>query len=205
MGGFLKYVDVFSHGLWAGALAKIVNFKKERKINVWLTAFWGVFPDVFAFAPMFIWMILNLIFGNFNFSEFHKPDNMEPVQPDTLPIFQLTHLLYNLTHSLLAFGVIFLIMFLIFRWPRWSILGWLFNIIIDIPTHSYKFFPTPFLWPFSDWKFDGISWAAPWFMILNYSVLAVVWIILFLRQKKNQCLENSCPENSSRGGSSLFR
>lgn len=145
-------------------------------MKVWLTAFWGVFPDVFAFAPLFAWMAFSAITGNFNSADF-KPTEMEPTQVDTLPIFKLTHLLYNLTHSLFAFAIFFLVMFLIFRRARWSTLGWLFHIIIDIPTHSYQFFPTPFLWPFSDWKFNGIAWAEPWFLISNYAILAIVWII----------------------------
>lgn len=177
-------MDVFSHGLWAAALAKIINFKKQKPIKVWLTAFWGVFPDVFAFTPMVIWLIYHAIIGDVNFSELHQSAEMEPIQPDTLLIFRLTHLLYNLTHSVFAFVIIFLAIFLIFRRARWSTLGWLFHIIIDIPSHSYKFFPTPFPWPFSNWKFDGISWAAPWFLILNFSALAVVWIIILLWRER---------------------
>ncbi|SRR3989339_385847 len=176
-------MDVFSHGLWAAALAKIINFKKKKPIKVWLTAFWGVFPDVFAFTPLFAWIAFRAISGNFNVADFN-PAEMEPASPDTLLIFKLTNLLYNLTHSLLVFAIIFLIMFLIFRRARWSTLGWLFHIIIDIPTHSYKFFPTPFLWPFSDWKFDGIVWANPWFLFFNYSLLGIIWLAIWRGRKK---------------------
>jgi len=178
-------MDVFSHGLWAAALAKIVNFRKKKPMSVWLTAFWGVFPDVFAFAPAFVWLFYKYFTGGINPSLFPKPGEMEPVAMDTLPIMKLTHFLYNLTHSLLAFAVVFLIMLLIFRRIRWSAFGWLFHIIIDIPTHSYKFFPTPFLWPFSNWKFDGISWANPWFMLFNVLMLGVVWLAILLGKRKN--------------------
>jgi len=176
-------MDVLSHGLWAAALAKIINFKKEKPMKVWLTAFWGIFPDVLAFAPLFAWMGFQVIIGHFNSSDF-TPTEMEPTKADTLPIFQLTHLLYNLTHSLLAFAIIFITMFLIFRRARWSTLGWLFHIIIDIPSHSYKFFPTPFLWPFSDWKFNGIAWANPWFLLFNYLMLGIIWLAIWRGWKK---------------------
>lgn len=176
-------MDVFAHGFWAAALAKIINFKKRKPVKVWLTAVWGVFPDVFAFAPLFAWMAFQAITGNFNSADF-APTGMEPTQTDTLPIFKLTHLLYNLTHSLLAFAIIFLLMFLIFRRARWSALGWLFHIIIDIPSHSYEFFPTPFLWPFSDWKFSGIAWANPWFLLFNYLMLGIVWLAIWWGGKK---------------------
>jgi len=65
-----------------------------------------------------------------------------------------------------------------------ELLGWLLHILIDIPTHSYSFYPTPFLWPISQFKFDGISWAIPWFMIANYSALALVFLSLFLINKR---------------------
>jgi hypothetical protein len=140
---------------------------------------------VFAFAPVFIWLAYQLIFGSFDFSQFGNSNQMEPSPHDTLPIFKLTQLLYSLSHSLLAFGIVFLIMFLVFRRIRYSVFGWLFHILIDIPTHSYQFYPTPFLWPFSDWKFNGLSWATPWFMIFNLTALAVVWGTILWNGRKS--------------------
>jgi len=43
---------------------------------------------------------------------------------------------------------------------------------------SYKFYPTPFLWPISGWKFDGLSWADPWFMLFNYAAIIIVYVLL---------------------------
>jgi hypothetical protein len=65
-------------------------------------------------------------------------------------------------------------------WKEWALLlgGWPLHIIMDIPTHSREFFPTPFLWPISDVTFNGISWATAWFMIANYSLLAIVFTTL---------------------------
>jgi hypothetical protein len=178
-------MDVFSHGLWAAALAKFINFKKRQKINVWLTAFWGVLPDVFSFAPVFIWLGYQWLFGSFDFSVLKNPEHMEPSSADTLPIFQLTNFLYNLTHSFTGFVMGFMIMWLIWQRPRYSVFGWLIHILIDVPSHSYKFYPTPAFWPFSAWKFDGFSWANPWFILVNYAALAIVWGAFLLREKLN--------------------
>jgi hypothetical protein len=182
-------MDVFSHGLWAAALAKIFNLKQEKvKINAWSAAFWGAFPDVFAFAPVFIWLGYQFFFGNFDFGQLGGPDGMEPSQPDTLPIFRLTHFLYSLSHSLFIFAVVFLIIWIIWRRPRYSMFGWLLHILIDIPTHNYEFYPTPFLWPFSEWKFNGFAWADPWFMLVNFSALLTVYILVRRRARRKMAL-----------------
>jgi hypothetical protein len=40
-------------------------------------------------------------------------------------------------------------------------LGWLLHIAIDIPTHSFRYYATRFLWPVSDFRIDGIAWRTP--------------------------------------------
>lgn len=63
-------------------------------------------------------------------------------------------------------------------------LAWGVHILVDIPTHSYRFYPTPFLWPLSGWKFNGFSWGTPWFIVVNYgALLLTIW---WLRQKKKK-------------------
>ena len=197
-------MDIFSHGLWAGATAKAANKnsavagKIKRPLKVWQMVFWGVFPDLFAFTIPLVWMFWNIIFGKMNFSDFPQPENMEPAARDPLPILQLASMLYDIGHSLIVFIVIFgLAAFLLrlelppslklwrtsWRTP-WEMSGWLLHILIDIPTHSYRFYPTPFLWPISEWKFNGFSWGVPWFMILNYSAIILVYWIL--RRRKNK-------------------
>ncbi|KKR88819.1 MAG: hypothetical protein UW50_C0001G0104 [Candidatus Wolfebacteria bacterium GW2011_GWA1_44_24] len=171
-------MDVFSHGLWSAAIYKSANIKVKQRMKTWLAVLFGIFPDVFSFAPLFIWLFGGLIFGYSNFSDFPSPDATEPAKPDTLLIFKITSLLYNFSHSLIAFVVIFGIAYLIFKRPVWEMFAWLLHILIDIPTHSYKFYPTPFLWPASDFKFNGFLWSEPWFIILNYSSLVIVFILL---------------------------
>lgn len=180
---YINFMDIFSHGLWAGAAYKAINKKAKKPLNAWLAGFWGIFPDLFAFTIPFIWLLWNLAFAGLNFSDIPRSDLVEPAPRDSLPIFRLTSLLYSLSHSAIIFFIVFGIVYLIFHRPIWELGGWFIHILLDIPTHSYQFYPTPFLWPVSDWKFDGFSWGTLWFLILNY--LAVVIVYLLLRNKKN--------------------
>lgn len=179
-------MDVFSHGIWSALAAKAANKKIKKPLNVWLAAFWGIFPDIFAFTIPFIWLFWNLALGNMNFSDFPRPEESEPPTEVKFPIFNLASLLYNFSHSLIVFILIFALFWLIKRRLVLELSAWFFHILIDIPTHSYKFYPTPFLWPVSDFKFDGFLWSEPWFMILNYSALAVVFILLRKKYKEDK-------------------
>lgn len=171
-------MDIFAHGLWSNLAGGYYNLKNEKKekINKFWAVFWGIFPDLFAFSPIFIWSILN----KYNI----KPENFEPSNPDTLFINNLTHFLYNISHSLIVFVFILGIIFFIKKKIYLTFLGWPFHILIDIPTHSYRFYPTPFLWPISDFKINGFSWAEPWFMILNYVSILILYIIVFWKFNK---------------------
>ncbi|MDP3794887.1 MAG: hypothetical protein Q8R13_03100 [bacterium] len=193
-------MDVFSHGLWSVALAKAVNNKKGNgttpsrpRLRIWLAALWGVAPDVFAFAPAFTWLFIQLLSGEMQLSEWPRPEHTEPAPPDGQPIFALTSVLYSLSHSAVVFGAVFAAVVLVRRAYRfrkgaraqlpWEMLAWALHIVIDIPTHTYRFYPTPFLWPLSGWRFSGFSWAAPWFLALNYSALVLVYFLLFRKKR----------------------
>lgn len=176
-----QLMDIFSHGLWTGAAYKALNKKKGYKFNIFRAIWWGVFPDLFAFTIPMIWLIFNLISGGFIVSDLPRP-NIEPAPQDTLPIFRLTSLLYSISHSALVFILILGIILAIRRQPVWEMGGWLMHILIDIPTHSYRFYPTPFLWPVSQWKFNGFSWSTSWFLILDYSLIVVTYFLLYRKR-----------------------
>jgi len=172
-------MDIFAHGLWAGAAGKAVNIKKKAPLKLkWMVA-WGIFPDFFAFAPAFIYMFASFVFPSIPRIEHPGPAHMEPATGNGLIISQFTHNLYNIGHSLLIFFFVFFIAYLIFRRPIWVMGGWLLHILMDIPSHSYDFYPTPFLWPFSEFKINGFHWGTPWFMISNYSLIIIAYFILY--------------------------
>lgn len=183
-------MDTLSHGLWAVILAKFYQKKTTIKINFWWAAFWGAFPDLFAFAPLFIAMMLAKV-GII--SPIPSMTPREPFSPDTHILFQFTSELYNISHSLVIFGLVFFFVwalryFLTQKSDQCSALpfvmmGWLLHILADIPTHTYRFFPTPFLWPLSTFTFNGFSWGTPWFMIANYSLIGLCFYLL--REKRN--------------------
>ena len=138
---------------------------------------------MFAFTIPFAWMLLSVIFGDFSFSELPRPEHTEPMRENGFPFFELTSTLYSISHSAIVFMFVFGLTFFIFRRPILELGGWFIHVLIDIPTHTYQFYPTPFLWPVSEWKFDGFSWGTPWFMVLNYSAIVLVYWLLKNRRK----------------------
>lgn len=188
-------MDLFSHIFWTWALFKTIKEKINKPINLKLAVFWGIFPDLFAFTIPISLIILDIISGRANLSDFPRPENIEPARSDTVIIFRLLSVLYSMSHSFVIFAAV-LISALAFKYATaslqkakqnlripWEISAWALHILIDIPTHSTQFYSTPFLWPVSDVKVNGISWGTPWFLALNYLIILLIYI-LFLRNKR---------------------
>ena len=154
-------MDIFAHGLWSYAIF-------HNKKYVWWATLFGVLPDILSFGILF--------FVNIFKNNFHRG----LPQIETLP--KWLFVAYNFTHSLVLFIVILLVIFLITKNWYWPLLAWAIHILIDIPTHSTRFFPTPFLWPISSYVFNGISWATPWFMLVNYGSLIIVFILIYVKK-----------------------
>ena len=203
-------MDTLSHGLWATALGKGVNLRSAKKIKVGLMALWGIIPDLFAFTPVIIWMLWQLFYHGVSFSDIPRPEIMSPEERNSFFILRLSETLYHISHSLITFLVLFFLTGSV-RWnkrkrqqhreetslktvhpqrrrytPCWEMTGWFIHVLMDIPTHSGMLYPTLFLWPLSDWYYDGNSWGTLWFMIANYSCLLIVFILLrFVRKAKS--------------------
>ena len=169
-------VDFFAHGLWAGAAGAAANLKLKNKLRFFHTVIWGVFPDAFAFLPMAVVLLWFRFFG-------------EPISPrllfsralrQALPRFLWPEELYQFSHSLLVFLAVFFAVRLLFRRPVQALLAWPLHILLDIPTHGAGVYRTPFLWPLSSYRFSGIWWSRRWLMILNYSLIAAVYVALFV-------------------------
>lgn len=151
-------MDTFAHAAWSFIIFHQTNLPL-------LAVFFGIMPDLFSWT---IVMFYSLAKG----MKFGKPD-MKKIPEWAFP-------LYGVTHSIFVFGIVALIVFLILGYFPIYLWAWIIHILIDIPTHSRKFLPTPFLWPLSKWTFPGFSWGQKWFMITNWSAIIIVILIIFL-------------------------
>ena len=156
-------MDIFAHGFWTYA---VFNKKKYR----WLATLFGVLPDLLSFGPLFAYML-------FKGLKFVKDENAIP---------DYVFAIYSLTHSLIIFFIVTLVVYLILRKFPWPMLGWGLHILIDIPTHTTTFFPTPFLWPISNLRVNGIAWSNQTFMMVNYAALIIFYAYIFYSRYKNK-------------------
>lgn len=146
----------------------------------WTAFFIGIAPDLFSFGIFFIATILKI-----------TPDIAWHAGPDNLEIVPgyVSHL-YNITHSLIIFFIVYLLAWIILKKPFIPLLAWGLHIAVDIPTHSSAFFPTPFLWPISDFKINGISWSHPYIFFSNLILLALVYIFYFGYWKRKKVVRS---------------
>lgn len=165
-------MDIFSHGLYGGAF-----FGRRSRLSYWLAFFFGIAPDLFSFGLFFAMNLLGIT-ERPDWSSGHPAEEMIP---------SYIHTMYDWTHSLVIFAIVFAIVWLIRRKPLYEMLGWPLHILVDIPTHSTEFFATPFLWPISDYKVNGHNWSSPEIFIPNVIILVSLYLWYFVikpRRKK---------------------
>lgn len=164
-------MDVVAHGLWGG-----VGFYPQGGKKFAAAVALGMAPDLLSFGVFHLsnpgWLTLRLM---------GKISGPPPLS--ILPEF-VFHA-YNLTHSLLVWAALFALFWIVRGRPPWVFLAWGLHIVCDIPTHNSTYFPTPYLWPLPTPLVEGISWATPWFMIVNYVALVAVYlgVIGFARKR----------------------
>jgi len=165
-------MDVFSHGLWGG-----ITVGRRSKKSFGAAVAFGMAPDVIAFGPFLVTRLLNQ--GTEFFSHFGK-------RPELSAIPEYVHSIYSVTHSLVVFATAFAIVWAIRRKPMMEMLAWGLHICMDIPTHSPEFFPTPFLWPVSDFHVNGTPWSSPYIFFPNWGLLIILygWFLYIKRKKK---------------------
>lgn len=158
-------MDIISHGLW-GAIA----FGRENRKLFGYSFLLGMAPDLvsFGFYTVGTW------FGIFSHPDWRSGEH--PI-PGEIPVF--VHTLYNYSHSLIVFFVVFGLIWLFFHRPIWPVAAWGLHILVDIPTHAADFFPTPFLFPLSDFHINGISWSNPIIFFPNVLLLfmGLIWFL----------------------------
>jgi hypothetical protein len=153
-------MDIVSHGLWGG-----IALGRKRWTDFVLAFAFSLLPDVFGEGIMFLLVLLG--FGNMPSLEHGHPNITD------FPVYAQNF--YNATHSLIIFIAIFAAIWIIRRRPYTLLLAWALHIVIDIPTHSFRLFPTPFLWPISDFKVDGIPWDNSIILIPNIILLVMLY------------------------------
>lgn len=154
-------MDILSHALYGYAITL-------RKSKFALAAFFGALPDLFAFTIPFI---IGVFSGGF--------------VRDGRPIFgDYVSFLYSISHSLVIAAVVFVIIYAFKKKVYIWMLGWPLHILLDIPTHSKEFFATPFLFPISDFRFDGIPWSTSYIFFPNWILIAIIYIYLFRKEIK---------------------
>jgi membrane-bound metal-dependent hydrolase YbcI (DUF457 family) len=159
-------MDTLSHGLWAIVLVKGLF----KKVNLWLAFLFGVLPDVIPFGIPFMTMILSGAKPSGDPSSFHFPSYVQP--------------LYSITHSLIIAVFVFLLIYLITKKAYVWMLGWPLHILVDIPTHSKEFFPTPLFYPISNFAVDGVNWGNPYIFFPNWILLITLLIFVFRKEIK---------------------
>ena len=153
-------MDYLAHGFWS-----YIFFHRIKK--PFYAVFFGLMPDNLS------WVIYL----------FYRMIKMEyipgPPQVDAIPQFFFT--LYGISHSLIVFGFVAVIIYLIFKRIPVYIYAWPIAIIIDLLTHTREFLPTPFLWPISKWTFPGISWGDGTFLTINYTLIFICLLAIAIR------------------------
>lgn len=165
-------MDIFSHGLYGG-----VAFGRKSKKGFWTAFLFGIFPDAFAFGLPMSHLLLSLLAGG-------EAEFIREPEGGYANIPQYVFTLYDISHSLVIFTAIFLLVWAIRKRPLLEMGAWGLHIVMDIFTHSDAFFPTPFLWPFSDFTFNGISWGQPSIFIPNVTLLVIAYGYWWYRRGK---------------------
>ncbi len=163
-------MEVVAHGLWAAAAGISASRSGLVTLRVPWAVWWAVFPDVLAFGPSFAVGLWLRVSGGVDSAAAHSGH---------LPHVHLGLPLYPAAHSVVTFLVVFAVATILTRRVVVELLGWLLHILIDIPTHSFSYYATRFLWPVSDVRVDGIAWWTPWFWFATYMALAVVYLWLW--------------------------
>jgi membrane-bound metal-dependent hydrolase YbcI (DUF457 family) len=158
-------MDFVSHALWGG-----VSFGRKNKRTYLLAAGISILPDILTEGLFFGLYLLHI--GNMPGWQNGHPNITD------YPAFAQN--LYNITHSLIIFAVVFALVWVLNKKPIWITAAWGLHILIDIPTHSLALFPTPFLWPLSNLRVDGIGWDNPLILGIDMLLLTASYMLWFL-------------------------
>lgn len=166
---YITKMDFVSHALWGG-----IAFGREgRKMFLWAAAI-SILPD----------LLTEGLFGLLYALGIGGMPGWEHGHPNITDYPAFAQNLYNITHSLIIFALVFGAVWMIAGRRAWVLGGWGLHILIDIPTHSLALFPTPFLWPLSDVRVDGIGWDHPIVWAVDLVLLVAAYSIWLVRRRR---------------------
>ncbi|MCL5666795.1 MAG: hypothetical protein M1383_03430 [Patescibacteria group bacterium] len=169
-------MDVFAHALWTNA-AFYDKYRTEKRRR-FVAVLFGLLPDLSVFIPLSAYLI-------FHPAAIHR--HLEGINSWT---YGFAVYGYNYTHSLAVFAAVLLVVLALRRgkmyWPMW---GWPLHIFLDVFTHKVHF-STPIFYPLSNFHNPyAVSWADTVPMIVNYGLLAIIYIIWFFFFRKRYGLK----------------
>jgi hypothetical protein len=181
-------MDTLAHGLWGGAA-----FGQRARSQFKWAFILGMCPDLFSFGPFFITHL-----GDIGERWMHH--KFGPPPHHLIPAY--VYHAYNVTHSLVVWTGLCVIAWGVSAYRRntgtvspirtyavtpiqtiWPLGAWGLHILCDIPLHSTRFFPTPYLWPFHTPFVNGIPWARGRFMLINYLLIGSAYIAILIRRR----------------------
>lgn len=165
-------MDFISHAMWGG-----VAFGRRSRKAFLAAAGISLLPD----------LLTEGLFGILHLMGIGDMPSWDMGHPDIVAYPMWAQYLYDGTHSLVVFTLAFFLVWILARKPVWVMAAWGIHILIDIPTHSMELFPTPFLWPLSDFKVDGVGWGNPIVLVADVLLLLAVyslWLALTKRPRR---------------------
>ena len=155
-------MDWLSHILINNLVFKELPLEKR-----WWAIALGVAPDIASF------------FGIYRMEFFKKMLFFKKIPASFVPSWVVKA--YNIAHSVPLWLVIFLSLWLA-GWHLAAVVwcGWLVHIALDIFTHGAESVTqTRPLWPLSRWYYAGFVWSTKKFLLIQYAILAVLYLIFF--------------------------
>ena len=160
-------MDFISHALWGG-----ISLGRKNRRAYLLAVGISLLPDILTEGLFSILYLLNI--GGMPGWENGHPNITD------YPLW--AQYLYDITHSFVIFALIFALFWIIIKRPLWVLAAWGLHILIDIPMHTLALFPTPFLWPISDIRINGLDWSNPFILATNIILLATAYFFWLSRK-----------------------
>jgi hypothetical protein len=150
-------MDDIAHVLWS-----IVIF---YHYDWWVAALFGILPDLLVFVPFYL---VRLKQGRIKRVKDAAPkSDVHFYERWVVPWYGVTHSLFFV---LLVIGGCSLVFG--YNVAYWAML---IHVLVDVPSHKREPFGTKLFWPFSQWRWNGGTWATRDFMLANYTCIAMAY------------------------------